>query len=76
MTEFNLNELLLFEDNDLIAINKPSGVLSIEDGYDRDKLNLHTELKIIYGNIWTVHRLDKYTSGIILFAKIRNRTGN
>ena len=69
MTEINLKEILLYEDDDLVAINKPSGVLSIEDGYDRNKFNLRTALKKTYGNIWAVHRLDKDTSGVIIFAK-------
>ena len=69
MTEINLKEILLYEDDDLIAINKPSGVLSIEDGYDKTKYNLRSELKKIYGKIWAVHRLDKETSGVIIFAK-------
>jgi len=69
MTEISLKEILLYEDDDLVAINKPSGVLSIEDGYDTDKYNLRTILKRTYGHIWTVHRLDKDTSGVIIFAK-------
>ena len=69
MTEINLKEILLYEDGDLIAINKPSGVLSIEDGYDRNKFDLRSKLRKTYGSIWTVHRLDKDTSGVIIFAK-------
>jgi len=69
MTEINLNELLLYEDDDLVVINKSSWILSIEDGYDRNKFDLRSALKIIDGNIWTVHRLDKDTSGVIIFAK-------
>lgn len=69
MNDINLKEILLFEDDDLIAINKPSGILSIEDGYDRNKFNLRSALKKTYGSIWTVHRLDKDTSGVLIFAK-------
>jgi RluA family pseudouridine synthase len=69
MIEFNLNELILYEDKDLIALNKPSGVLSIEDGYDPQKFNLRVFLREAYGSIWAIHRLDKDTSGVILFAK-------
>ena len=69
MVKFNLKDSILYEDNDLIAINKPSGILSIEDGYDKNKLNLRSVLREQYGSIWAVHRLDKDTSGVILFAK-------
>jgi tRNA pseudouridine32 synthase/23S rRNA pseudouridine746 synthase len=69
MNEINLKEILLYEDDDLIALNKPSGILTIEDGYDRNKFNLRSELRKVYGLIWAVHRLDKDTSGILIFAK-------
>jgi len=69
MSEIILKEILLYEDDDLLVINKPSGILSIEDGFDRNKYNLRSALKKTYGNIWTVHRLDKDTSGVIIFAK-------
>jgi tRNA pseudouridine32 synthase / 23S rRNA pseudouridine746 synthase len=69
MTDINLREITIFEDDYLIALNKPAGLLSIEDGYDSNKLNLRTALKEFYGSIWAVHRLDKDTSGVIIFAK-------
>jgi tRNA pseudouridine32 synthase/23S rRNA pseudouridine746 synthase len=72
MIAFNINKNIIFEDDYLIAINKPAGLLSIEDGYDIKKINLRSILKEIYGSIWAVHRLDKGTSGIIIFAKDEN----
>ncbi len=59
---------IIFEDDDLIVLNKPAGMLSIPD-----RMQSATSLKEIlirqYGNIFTVHRLDKDTSGVIVFAK-------
>jgi 23S rRNA pseudouridine1911/1915/1917 synthase len=59
---------IIFENDSFIAINKPAGLLSIPD-----RMQSETSLKDIllekYGAIFTVHRLDKDTSGIILFAK-------
>jgi len=69
MNDFNLKEIILFEDEDLIVLNKPSGLLSIEDGYNREKINLRSVLRDTYRAIWTIHRLDKDTSGVIIFAK-------
>lgn len=69
MIDTVLKDILIYEDDDLVVINKPSGVLSIEDGYDKDKFNLRSALRTIYGSIWAIHRLDKDTSGVILFAK-------
>lgn len=59
---------IIFEDAHFVAVNKPAGMLSIPD-----RTQSETSLKDIliekYGHIFTVHRLDKETSGIIVFAK-------
>jgi len=60
---------ILFEDADLIIINKPPGLLTIPDRYAPEKLNLFSHLANKYGKIFTVHRLDKETSGVLCFAK-------
>ncbi|MCB0539427.1 MAG: RluA family pseudouridine synthase [Bacteroidetes bacterium] len=60
---------LLFEDENYVVVSKPSGLLSIPDRYDETLPNLREILKEIYGEIYTVHRLDKDTSGVICFAK-------
>ena len=59
---------ILFEDDDLIVINKPAGVLSIPDRFGKE-LSIKSLLQDKYGNIFTVHRLDQATSGLIIFAK-------
>lgn len=59
---------VVFENNDLIALNKPSGLLSIPDREGKE-ISLKSLLKEKYGEIFTVHRLDKDTSGLIVFAK-------
>ena len=59
---------LIFENDDFIALNKPSGLLSIPDREGKD-ISLKTLLKEKYENIFTVHRLDRDTSGLIVFAK-------
>lgn len=60
---------LVFEDNDLLIINKPPQFLTIPDRHDPDKPNLYHYLQTIYERIFVVHRLDFETSGIICFAK-------
>ena len=60
---------IIYHDEDIVVINKPSGLLSIPDRYDPLKPNLQERLNKKFGKIWTVHRLDKDTSGLILFAK-------
>src|ERR1700712_5446392 len=59
---------IIFEDEFLIAINKPSGLLSIPDREGKE-ISLKNILQDKYGEIFTVHRLDKGTSGVIVFAK-------
>ena len=72
-----ISDFIIFENNDFIAINKPSGLLSIPDREGKE-----TSLKKILqekyarqddlvgrGSIFTVHRLDRDTSGLIVFAK-------
>jgi 23S rRNA pseudouridine1911/1915/1917 synthase len=63
-----LAELIIFEDEDFIALNKPSGLLSIPDREGKE-ISLKNLLQEKYDNIFTVHRLDRDTSGLIVFAK-------
>jgi len=59
---------IIFENENFIALNKPAGMLSIPDRIQSEP-SLKDMLKEKYGDIFTVHRLDKGTSGIIVFAK-------
>lgn len=61
-------DIIIEDTNDWIALNKPSGLLSIPDREGKD-ISLKKLLIEKYGNIFTVHRLDKDTSGLIVFAK-------
>jgi len=63
-----LNDWIIHEDENLIALNKPSGLLSIPDREGKD-ISLKKILIEKYGGIFTVHRLDRGTSGLIVFAK-------
>jgi 23S rRNA pseudouridine1911/1915/1917 synthase len=62
------NPDIIFENDSFVAINKPAGLLSIPDR-EQTQTSLKDILLEKYGSIFTVHRLDKDTSGIILFAK-------
>jgi 23S rRNA pseudouridine955/2504/2580 synthase/23S rRNA pseudouridine1911/1915/1917 synthase len=63
-----ISDHTILDTPDLIAINKPSGLLSIPDREGKD-ISLKKLLIEKFGNIYTVHRLDKGTSGLIIFAK-------
>jgi len=59
---------ILFENDNFVAINKPAGLLSIPDREGKEP-SLKNILRQKYGNIFTVHRIDRDTSGVIVFAK-------
>lgn len=63
-----LAEITIVENDEFIALNKPSGLLSIPDREGKE-VSLKKLLIEKYGSIFTVHRLDKDTSGLIIFAK-------
>ena len=65
---------IIFENDELIVINKPSGLLSIAS--DREKgrtayrmVNDYVQQKDKHNRIYVVHRLDEDTSGVLVFAK-------
>lgn len=63
---------VVYEDDDLIAFNKPTGLLIAPDRWDRDRLNL---MRVIHERwspeYFNAHRLDRDTSGLVLCAKTR-----
>jgi len=59
---------ILEETSDWVAWNKPAGLLSIPDREGKE-ISLKSILQKKYEDIFTIHRLDKGTSGVILFAK-------
>ena len=65
---------ILFEDDHIIVVNKDAGILSVSTG-GRDentaynKLKEHVKSQDPKNKIFIVHRLDKNTSGIMMFAK-------
>lgn len=65
---------ILFEDADLLVIDKPAGLLSISAG-DKDEPTAYNLMREYVraadqnSRIFIVHRLDRDTSGVLLFAK-------
>jgi 23S rRNA pseudouridine955/2504/2580 synthase/23S rRNA pseudouridine1911/1915/1917 synthase len=59
---------IVFENERFIAINKPSGLLSIPDRFGKDP-SVKSILQEQLGKIFTIHRIDRDTSGLIVFAK-------
>jgi len=64
---------IIFENENLIAVNKPSGLLTIPArGRMAQEPCLLNMLKERFGkDVFTVHRLDREASGAVVFAKTR-----
>lgn len=60
---------VIYEDNDIVVVNKPAHILSIPDRFNPDIPNIQSFLQNRLGRVWTIHRLDRETSGILCFAK-------
>lgn len=65
---------ILYEDDYIIVVNKPSGLLTISTLKEKEKTLYHfvseyLKSKNKFNKVFVVHRLDKDTSGIVLFAK-------
>jgi len=65
---------IIYEDDDLIVINKPSGLLSIASDNEKSStayrmLSDYVQQKDKHNRIFVVHRLDEDTSGVLMVAK-------
>jgi tRNA pseudouridine32 synthase/23S rRNA pseudouridine746 synthase len=62
-----VNPPVLYEDADVLAVDKPEGIVSVSEA---GKGGLPELLKPVFpGKLFPVHRLDREVSGVILFAK-------
>ena len=64
-----LNIEILYEDAEIVVVNKPPGLRSIPDRYNRELPSAIHILQDSGMTAFTVHRLDKETSGVMVFAK-------
>ncbi len=65
---------ILFEDDHIIVVNKPSGLLTIATAKEKEKTLYHIVRDYLINKnrnarVFIVHRLDKDTSGIVVLAK-------
>lgn len=68
---------IVFEDDDVIVINKRSGLLSIGSAKEKRQtayriVTSHIQLENPVARLFVVHRLDREASGLMVFAKNRN----
>ncbi|GEQ71076.1 hypothetical protein JCM33374_g4757 [Metschnikowia sp. JCM 33374] len=62
---------LLYEDETLVVVNKPGGIPSHPGGIYRHNTMSEILGHDLRGPVWPCHRLDKSTSGVMVFAKSR-----
>ncbi|MDE6595332.1 MAG: RluA family pseudouridine synthase [Oscillospiraceae bacterium] len=65
---------IIYEDDELLVINKPAGMLAIANEKERDMTAYHLAMEYVrdknsHNRIFIVHRLDRDTSGVLIFAK-------
>lgn len=67
---------ILYEDQDIIVIDKSSGLLTVKANYEKEKTAHHILTNYIRrgsakstARLFVVHRLDRETSGVLVFAK-------
>jgi 23S rRNA pseudouridine1911/1915/1917 synthase len=61
--------VIIFENEEYVFVNKPSGMLTILDRHDSSLPSVVGFLRSKYEKIFTIHRIDKDTSGCVVFAK-------
>jgi 23S rRNA pseudouridine955/2504/2580 synthase len=62
----SFKDLIVYEDDDILLVNKPENVSSLDD---KSKRNINHLAKVYNPELQLCHRLDKMTSGILLLAK-------
>lgn len=65
---------IIFEDNDFIAIDKPSGLLSVASDKEKQKTAYRMVSDYVqqidkHNRIYVLHRIDEDTSGVLIFCK-------
>ncbi|MBI2331805.1 MAG: RluA family pseudouridine synthase [Chloroflexi bacterium] len=59
---------ILHQDSFILVVNKTADLSVLPEGWEKDAPYLVKMLEEKHGKIWVVHRIDKVTSGVIIFA--------
>ncbi len=63
------NYSVIYSDQDIIVLNKKSGLCVAADRYDEEAPRLDLLAQKEFGELFAVHRIDKDTSGIVVYAR-------
>jgi 23S rRNA pseudouridine1911/1915/1917 synthase len=73
VSAFHMDLKIVYEDKDFIAVDKPVGLLSVESDREREcafgKVLAYLQSKDKSLRPFVLHRIDKETSGVLVFAK-------
>ena len=64
-----LDYTVLYSDDSIVVLNKRSGLLIAADRYDPDAPRLDVLAEKEFGRLYAVHRIDKDTSGLVIYAR-------
>lgn len=72
--KINMKIEIIYEDKDIIVVNKPSGILTISTVKEKELTIYHLVMNYLKSKnknnkVFIIHRLDKDTSGVLMFAK-------
>ena len=67
--KFTPDYTVVYSDDDIVVLNKRSGLLIAADRYDLDAPRLDLSVEKEFGRVFAVHRIDKDTSGVIVYAR-------
>ena len=65
---WSAEDVVLWSDMAIVVANKPAGLLVIRGGFASEPYLAHV-LEASFGRLWVVHRLDRETSGVVVFAR-------
>ena len=60
---------IIYEDEYLLAVNKPAGLLSVANELEKENTAIRLLRDSGIDPLYVVHRLDRDTSGVLLFSK-------
>lgn len=69
MATKNFDYQVIYSDDDMVVLNKRSGILIAADRYNPDAPRLDVLAEKEFGKLFAVHRIDKDTSGLIIYAR-------
>lgn len=76
MANKNLDYSVVYSDESIVVLNKRSGILIAADRYNPEAPRLDLLAQEEFGRLFAVHRIDKDTSGLIIYARTEDAQRN